>query len=63
MWKGQLHLAVENDREHNTDEERIANLTDDEACETHWIHARLHEDGTYTVTNSRNGYSKTYQTK
>ena len=42
---------------------RIANLTDDEACEAHWVHASLHEDGTYTMTNSRNGYSKTYRTK
>ena len=27
------------------------------------VHASLHEDGTYTMTNSRNGYSKTYRTK
>ena len=61
LW--QLHLAVANDREHNTDEERIANLTDGEDCEAHWIHARLHGNGTYTLTNSRNGHSKTYRTK
>ncbi len=61
LW--QLHLAVENDRNHNTGEERIANLTDGDACEAHWVHARLHEDGTYTLTNSRNGHSKTYRTK
>ena len=57
LW--QLHLAVGNDREHNTDEVRITNLTDGESCEAHWIHAKLHEDSTYTLTNSRNNHKKT----
>lgn len=61
LW--QLHRAVNNDREHNTDEQLTANLGDIEGCEGHFIHARIAADGSYTVTNSRNGYSKTYQTK
>ena len=61
LW--QLHRAVENDNEHNTDERLIANLTDSEGCEGHWLHARVHSDGSYTITNSRNGYSTTYRAR
>ncbi len=61
LW--QLHRAVNNDDSHNTGEERIANLGPKEGCEGHWIRASLASDGTYTVTNSRNGHSKTYRVK
>ena len=59
LW--QLHRAVDNDSDHNPDERLTANLTDSEDCEAHWLRARLHPDGSYTITNSRNGYSKTYR--
>jgi competence protein ComEC len=61
LW--QLHRAVNNDDSHNTGEERIANLGQIEGCEGRWIRASLADDGTYTVTNSRNGHSKTYRVK
>lgn len=61
LW--QLHRAVKNDAKHNTDEQLTANLGETEGCQGSWIHARVHADGSYTVTNSRNGYSKTYQAK
>ena len=38
-------------------------LYDDAALDAAWIRARIDSDGTYTLTNSRNGYSKTYQVK
>jgi hypothetical protein len=61
LW--QLHRAVNNDGDHNTDERLTANLGEIEGCEGHWIRAKVHADGSYTVTNSRNGYSKTYRAK
>ena len=41
----------------------VANLTETKDCQGHWIKASVRKDGTYTVVNSRNGYSKTYQAK
>ncbi len=61
LW--QLHRALGNDAAHNTAEERTANTTDIDGCEAHWIRAALHDDGSYTVTNSRNNHSKTYKSK
>lgn len=58
LW--QIHRAVESGPEHNTDEERIANLGETEDCEGHWIKATVQPDGTFTLTNSRNGYSRDY---
>lgn len=59
----QLHRAVNNDRAHNAEERLTANLGETEGCEGHWIRLRLDGDGTYTLTNSRNGYSKRYRVK
>jgi hypothetical protein len=59
LW--QLHRAVKNDADHNADERLTANLGEAEDCEGNWIHARVDADGSYTLTNSRNGYSKKYR--
>ncbi len=59
----QLHRAVNNDAAHNAQERLTANLGPIEDCEGNWIHARVHGDGSFTVTNSRNGYSKKYSGK
>lgn len=61
LW--QLHRAVNNDAAHNTAPQLTANVGETDGCEGHWLHARVDDDGTYTLTNSRNGYSKSYQTK
>ena len=61
LW--QLHRAINNDDDHNTEERLTANLGDTEGCEGNWIRARVQADGSYTLTNSRNTYSKTYQVK
>lgn len=29
--------------------------------QAYWLHASASEDGTFTVTNTRNGFSKTYR--
>ncbi len=54
---------LSSDAAHNTSEELTANLVAADDCEGHWIKASVQPDGSYTITNSRNGFSKTYQPK
>jgi len=56
LW--QLHYATANDRSHNAPEPYIANLK--EPCNGDWIKVTAQSDGSFTVTNGRNGFSKTY---
>jgi len=60
LW--QLHRVLANDADHNATEELTANFGATDGCEGHWIHARVEGDA-YTITNSRNGFSKTYRVK
>ena len=57
IWQGHRSLL---DPDHNTAEEMIANLEDTAECKGHWIRASVGRDGKFTVTNGRNGFSKTY---
>ena len=57
LW--QVHYAVESGREHNVAEELIANP--EEQCAGHYIKISAPPDGSFTVINSRNGYTKTYK--
>jgi competence protein ComEC len=61
LWS--LHRAVNNDAAHNAPERLTANLGESEGCAGAWIRARIDPAGTYTLTNSRNNYSKTYKVK
>jgi hypothetical protein len=61
VW--QLHYAVPNDKDHNTDERMIANLGADGECSGKWIRVSVRRDGSYVVTNSRNSFSKTYKAR
>lgn len=61
LW--QVHKALHAPDSPNTDEQLIANLAPTEECEGHWIKASVSKSGEYTVTNSRNGYSKTYRAR
>ena len=61
IWQG--HRSDANDAAHNTTEEMIANPEPGAADAGHWIKASISADGKYTVTNSRNGYSKTYTSR
>ena len=56
LW--QLHYAVDGGKDHNVADEFIANLG--EKDEGNFITASAQENGTFTVTNSRNHLSKTY---
>ena len=61
IWQG--HFAVPTPKEVNTDEKMIANMEPPPACEGHWIKAVVQPNGKYTVTNGRNGFSKTYESR
>lgn len=61
LWA--LHRAVDNDDEHNADRRLTANLGPTDGCDGHWIRLRLDGDGAYTLTNSRDGFSKRYRVK
>lgn len=56
LW--QLHFAVAGGKETNAADSFIANL--DAACEGKGIKVSAMNDGSFTVVNSRNDYSKTY---
>lgn len=61
VW--QLHRALGADDEHNTDPQMIANLTEENDA-GHWIKASVvpGEPG-FTVTNARNGHTRSYPIK
>jgi competence protein ComEC len=58
-WQG--HRGEANDAMHNTAEEKIANLSGVAAEDKgYWIKASIAADGSFTVTNARNNFSKSY---
>jgi beta-lactamase superfamily II metal-dependent hydrolase len=61
LW--QSHLALASDKEHNTSEDMIANLEATPDCKGNWIRVDVQSNGSYTVTNGRNNFSKTYQAR
>ena len=58
LW--QLHYALDADKAHNTDEQKIANLN--EGCKGNYLKASVEADGAFSVLNSRNHFSRTYKT-
>lgn len=56
LW--QLHFSVAGASEHNSPEAMIANLA--EQCAGKYIRVSASQDGSFTVLNERNGYTKTY---
>jgi len=59
VWQSHLSL-LDPDPHHNTAENMIANMEDTADCKGNWIKASVAPDGKFTVTNGRNGFSKTY---
>jgi beta-lactamase superfamily II metal-dependent hydrolase len=59
LW--QLHFAVKGGAEANSPEQLIANLED--PCQGHSLKLTARSDGSFTITNSRNQFAKTYQRK
>ena len=56
LW--QLHYSLEGGREHNVPDSFIANV--DEHCQGKYVEATVSADGSFTLSNSRNKYEKTY---
>ncbi|MGD1098529.1 MAG: MBL fold metallo-hydrolase [Bryobacteraceae bacterium] len=59
MW--QLHFAVAGGKDSNAPDTFIANV--DEQCEGKYLKVSAEADGSFTVYNSRNKYTKTYSPK
>src|SRR5262245_18597197 len=59
IWQGHLSL-LDKDPEHNTAENMIANFEETAECKGNSIKASVERDGTFTIVNGRNGFSKTY---
>ena len=61
IWQG--HLALGTPKEVNTDEKMIANMEPTAQCQGNLLKVSVTPDGKFTVTNLRNNYSKTYESK
>ena len=59
----QVHTSLANDAAHNTAPDKIANAEPTGQCKGNFLKASISAGGKFTVTNSRNGYSKTYTTR
>jgi len=57
IW--QVHYSLAGGKEHNPPDDYIANP--DGPDEAHWIKLSASSDGSFSVTNSRNGFTKTYR--
>ena len=62
IWQEHLSL-VDKDPAHNTAPDMIANLEEGPADAGNTLRATVAPDGSFTITNSRNGYSKTYKAR
>ena len=56
IW--QLHYSVLGGKDKNPADDYNANL--DTPCRAHWLKLSANRDGSFRVTNSRNGFSKLY---
>jgi competence protein ComEC len=59
IWQGHLSL-LDKDPSHNTSPDMIANFEETAECRGNLINASVAPDGKFTLTNGRNGFSKTY---
>jgi competence protein ComEC len=55
LW--QLHYALDSDKSHNSADDLIANVNDSEG---NYLKLVARADGSFTITNSRNNYQKSY---
>jgi beta-lactamase superfamily II metal-dependent hydrolase len=61
IWQG--HVALGTPKEINTDQQMIANLEPSAECKGNLLKVSVASNGSYTLTNFRNGFSKTYQAR
>src|SRR4029450_6033947 len=62
VWQGHRSL-LDPDPAHNTAPDMIANLEEGAADPGYTITAAVSADGTFTLTNSRNGFARTYRAR
>lgn len=62
IWQGHRSL-FDPEKTHNAPEDMIANFEETAECQGHWLKASVERDGKYTITNGRNGFSKTYSAR
>ena len=65
LWVGGcLYLSLlDKDPGHNTAPDMIANFEEAAECQGHAITASVAADGKFTMTNTRNGFSKAYMAR
>lgn len=56
----QMHFSLATDAAHNTAERKIANMEPTAECKANFLKATISSDGKFTITNSRNGFSRSY---
>lgn len=61
IWQG--HVAMGTPKEVNSDEQMIANLGPTQDCPANLLKVSVAPNGKYTMTNARNGFSKTYDSR
>jgi hypothetical protein len=61
IWQG--HLALRTPVEVNTNQDMIANLGPTDGCKGHMLKLSVAADGSYSMTNLRNGLTKSYRAK
>ncbi len=61
LW--QSHLSLVTEKERNTAEPMIANFEEEPECNGHYIKASVDESGRYTVSNSRNNFTRVYTSR
>jgi competence protein ComEC len=61
LW--QSHLALASDKDHNANDEMIANVEPSPECKGHAIAVSANANGSFTVTNTRNNVSRTYHAR
>jgi beta-lactamase superfamily II metal-dependent hydrolase len=59
LW--QLHYSLAGGDQHNSPEMFIANPEKGGACQGHWLKLTANADGSFTISNSRNGFTKAYR--
>ncbi|MEE2636293.1 MAG: MBL fold metallo-hydrolase [Acidobacteriota bacterium] len=62
IWQGHRSL-LDPDPDHNTEKDMIANFDETDDCAGHWLRASVDADGMFTMTNGRNGHSRSYTTR
>lgn len=61
LWQG--HFSLNADKAIQSDEKMIANMEPTGECKGKWLQIKVQSNGKYTVTNSRNNFSKAYSSR